>query len=227
MELVPRGRSSLIATTIYANLHRPRNEMGWRDFLRVPKKHRRARSEARGEVESLKGPSDVDLVALRITESTPDLRIGTSTLPTPSPLAFRDQEPNGTQAIISRMIHLTALFSHNTDPHSVSDQILSVPGKGRDQSNGDRPKSPGHTVDQRATSEGKSNWGSTAYATTKLAINLVKESSDAFPPLKSVAGGLSAILNHCDVHNIPLMLPAHYAYSCPSKQLPVGKQLNH
>ena len=55
-----------------------------------------------------------------------------------------------------------------------------------------------------------SNWGSTAYATTKLAINLVKESADVFPPLKSVAGGLSAILDHCDVrftsHTTPAMV---------------------
>ena len=201
-----------------------RNEMGWRDLLRVPKKHRRARSEVRSEVEYLKDTSDVDLVGSRPTESTPDLRIGSSTLPTPSPLTSRNQNSNGTRAIISRTIHLTALFSFNKDPHSVSDQILSIPGRG--QSDGNHPKPPGHTVDPKATSEGKSNWSSTAYSTTKLAINLVKESSDAFPPLKSVTGGLSAILNHCDVHNIPVMLPAHYAYSCPSKQLPVGKQLN-
>ena len=56
-------------------------------------------------------------------------------------------------------------------------------------------------------SEGKSSWGSTAYATTKSAINLVKESSDAFPPLKSVVGCLSAVLNHCDVRFILFMPP--------------------
>ena len=31
---------------------------------------------------------------------------------------------------------------------------------------------------------------------------MVKESSDVFPPLKSVAGGLSAILDHCEVNSI-------------------------
>ena len=82
-----------------------------------------------------------------------------------------------------------------TDPDTVPNQILPVPG--RDQSS--LPGSSDHTVDPRKTPESKSDWKSTAYATTKLAINLVKESSDAFPPLKSVAGGLSAILNHCDV----------------------------
>ena len=39
----------------------------------------------------------------------------------------------------------------------------------------------------------------TGYAANKSAIDLMKESSDAFPPLKSVAGDLSAILNHCEV----------------------------
>jgi len=70
--------------------------MEWRDFLPAPKKHRRARSGARTEVGSLKDPSDADLVAPRPTESTPDLRVGTSTLPMPSPLTSRDQESNGT-----------------------------------------------------------------------------------------------------------------------------------
>ena len=184
--------------------------MGWRDFLPVPKIHRRTRSGARSEVGSLKGPSDVDLIAPRPTESTPDLRIGVPTLPTPNPLDSRDQESDGTRTMISWTVHLTTLFSCNTGPHSVSNQIIFVPG--RDRGDGDHPKFPGHVVDPRTASEGRSGWSSTAYATTKLAINLVKESSDAFPPLKSVAGGLSAILNHCDVHYIPCM-PPHALHS--------------
>ena len=84
---------------------------------------------------------------------------------------------------------------HNTDPNTNSDRILAVPG--REESS--PPKSSGHTTYTGAAPEKKFDWKSTAYATTKLAINLVKESSDAFPPLKSVAGGLSAILDHCEV----------------------------
>ena len=63
----------------------------------------------------------------------------------------------------------------------------------------DLPEIPDDTVDPEVVPESKPGWKSTAYTTTKLAINLVKESSDIFPPLKSVAGGLSAILDHCDV----------------------------
>ena len=105
-------------TTIYASLHRPRDEMKWRDFLPVPKKHRRARSGARSEVGTLKGPSDVDLLAPRLTESTPDLRVSTSTLPTSSPLTSRNQEFNGTQTVISPTIHLTVLFAQHRLPLS-------------------------------------------------------------------------------------------------------------
>ena len=100
-------------------------------------------------------------------------------------------------------------LSRNPDPSPVSDQISSVPGS--------HPESSGHTVDSRVAPENKPSWGSTAYATTKLAINLVKESSDIFPPLKSVVGGLSVILDHCDVEYIPLRLP-HPLYSQPSQQ---------
>ena len=111
-------------------------------------------------------------------------------------------------------------FSRNTDHFSFSDRIRSVFGKGR----GDSPESTDHMavdpratsenqsdwksttdhmdVDPRAASENQSDWKSTTYATTRLAINLVKESSDVFPPLKSVAGGLSAILNHCEVRSM-------------------------
>ena len=42
---------------------------------------------------------------------------------------------------------------------------------------------------------------------TKLAINLVKESADAFHSLKSVVGSLSAILDHCDVRFTFLIAP--------------------
>ena len=57
------------------------------------------------------------------------------------------------------------------------------------------------------TDKNGSDWKSTAYNATKLAINLVKESADTFPPLGSVAGGLSAILDHCDVQPTPHTVP--------------------
>jgi len=202
------------------------NSPGYTINLRATSEGESNSSSTTYATTTLKGTSNVDRVAPHPTESTPALRISASTMLTPSPLTSHDQESNGTQSIISWMIHPSNnTFLCNTDPNLVSNQDLSVPG--RDQSDGDHPEPPGHTVDPRATSKGKSSWVSTAYATTKLAINLVKESSDVFPPLKSVAGGLSAILSHCDVRMFCSCCPTHYAYSCPSKLLPAGRQLNH
>ena len=56
-----------------------------------------------------------------------------------------------------------------------------------------------YVVDPTAAYEKKSDWKSTAYASAGLAIDVLKESSDAFTPLKSVVGGLSAILKYYDV----------------------------
>jgi hypothetical protein len=42
-------------------------------------------------------------------------------------------------------------------------------------------------------------WKSTASSTAKLFLHGVRESADAFPPLKSVAGGLCFILENCEV----------------------------
>jgi len=65
-------------------------------FLRLPKSHRQARSKARSEIGPIGGQSEADLATPRPTaESTPDLQIGTSTLPEPSPLVLSKQESNG------------------------------------------------------------------------------------------------------------------------------------
>ena len=95
-----------------------------------------------------------------------------------------------------RATHLTILL-RNTD-HDVTRSVPSDRHLG----------SSSYTVDPIATRENKPTWKSTAYSTTKLAINMVKESSDVFPPLKSVVGGLSAILQHCDVRST-YSIPPH------------------
>ena len=61
------------------------------------------------------------------------------------------------------------------------------------------PELPRHTTNSTAAYEDKPNWKSTLHASTGLVIDVVKESSDVFTPLKAVAGGLSAILKHYDV----------------------------
>jgi len=75
--------------------------MKWREFLRAPKKHRRTQSNARSEVGSIEGQGGVDLAVPRPAESTPDLRIGSSALPTSNTLTPRGQESNGMETTLS------------------------------------------------------------------------------------------------------------------------------
>ena len=77
------------------HLHQLNDKMKFPKFLRLPKGHRRARSKARSEIGPIEGQNEADPATPRPIESTPDLRIGTSTLPTPGPLTLHDQESNG------------------------------------------------------------------------------------------------------------------------------------
>ena len=77
---------------------------------------------------------------------------------------------------------------------SVSDDHLTVPNV--DNSTPVKPSSP------TPTHENKPDWKSTLHASAGLVIDVVKESSDAFTPLKAVAGGLSAILKHYDARHV-------------------------
>ena len=94
-------------------------------------------------------------------------------------------------------LHLIVL-PPNADTTAVSDPT---------QSEGEHLKSQDRTPEQSAATnenKSKSSWKSTAYASAKVVIDVVKESSDAFPPLKSAVGGLAAILKHCDVRSVSL-----------------------
>ena len=62
----------------------------------------------------------------------------------------------------------------------------------------DNSPEPGASVNEK-----KSGWKSTAFATTKLLLRGVRDSADAFGPLKSVAGGLCFILENCEVWSLP------------------------
>ena len=79
--------------------------------------------------------------------------------------------------------------------------------------NVDTPAGPDHipqdhrpgenTESNTAVNEKKSNWKSTTFATAKLLLRGVRDSADAFGPLKSVAGGLCFILENCEVQSSP------------------------
>ena len=65
-----------------------------------------------------------------------------------------------------------------------------------------------------AGDESESDWKTTATASAKLLLRGVSSSSDAFAPLKSVAGGLCFILENCEVRLPPRMLSA--TLTCPA-----------
>ena len=85
-------------------------------FLCLPTSHRRNRSKTRSEVGPIEGQSKVDSATSCPTESTPDLRVGTPTLPDPSLLALRDWKSIGMQTILFRLIHLSPLFCTTQTP---------------------------------------------------------------------------------------------------------------
>jgi len=53
--------------------------------------------------------------------------------------------------------------------------------------------------DDGAGDKGKDAGWRTAYATARMAVDVAKESSDMFLPLKAVVGAVSALMKHCDV----------------------------
>ena len=187
--------------------------MGIRDLLRLPRKHRRARSNVQSEVNTSQGRR-VDLGTL--PRSEPNLGIGSSILLEPVLSASENRESNGTWTTALRVIYLTILS--RDAGNFASDPTQPIAGTAQTE----HSEPPEHTVKPGTADENKQDWKSTAYAATKLAINIVKESSDTFPPLKSVVGGLSAILDHCDVRSIPRTIP-YNPHDYPSKQWLVVK----
>ena len=63
------------------------------------------------------------------------------------------------------------------------------------------PAVPGSVGVGADTSKNTSDWKHTTSSAAKLFLRTVKETSDAFPPLKSVAAGLCAILDNCEVRS--------------------------
>ena len=79
----------------------------------------------------------------------------------------------------------------------------SVTGGGHERE-GDEPGADDESVGPTAAAdESASGWTTTATASAKLLLRGVSSSSDAFGPLKSVAGGLCFILENCEVRLPP------------------------
>lgn len=165
-------------------------------FLSPPPKGQRARSKARSDVEATQDPSETDLTAV-LPPAKQDPEPGASTSPTFAPPTLQSGVSSGASTSVFWEIRLIVLpwISDNVIPESAQ----SVTRKAK------RPGSRDYILNWRAVSsesKSESSWKSTAYASTKLVVDVVRESSDVFPPFKSVVGGLTAVLKHCDVRSV-------------------------
>jgi hypothetical protein len=82
--------------------------------------------------------------------------------------------------------------------------------------NRDRTGSTDDTVDPRATSKSRLNLVSLASSGARLILLGIKESTDAFPPLKSTAAALCFILDNYEVR--ANLRPSSVLRSLPSSQ---------
>ena len=98
--------------------------------------------------------------------------------------------------------------------------------------NVDNSAVPDHVQESPHTDEGEpgagdenkfGRWKSTVSAMTKLLLHGVRESTDAFGPLKSVAGGLCFFLENYEVR-LSSAYAVHGAYGYLSKRKQTNKQ---
>ena len=100
-----------------------------------------------------------------------------------------------------------------------ADKTRAVERGERDDSSGSLPQPEPHVVvgsgrerernetnaddESAAVDENRPGWKSTASASAKLLLRGVRDTADAFGPLKSVAGGLCFILENYEVRHPP------------------------
>ena len=82
----------------------------------------------------------------------------------------------------------------------------SVTSGDREREENEPSAGDGNVGPSDAVNESESDWKATASASAKLLLRGVSSSSEAFGPLKSVAGGLCFILENCEVRLLPCML---------------------
>ena len=126
-------------------------------------------------------------------------------VPSPSTPIMHGGKPESTW---TRLFHLLYLIvpSDSTEPPATPDQVLEVV----------EPDESGPTA-----SKEKSDWKSAAVSTAKLLLRGVRDSADAFGPLKSVAGGLCFVLENYEVR------PASPIYHQQYLQYPSERRQTH
>ena len=133
-----------------------------------------------------RGRSSLDPDVKGVAGSRPSQEIKHASSPLSVTSISRKQGPNGTWALSAQLLYLIAPLE-DADTSVIRDH---TPQQVRPDENADSGA---------AANERKSSWKSTALATAKLLLRGVRDSADAFGPLKSVAGGLCFILENCEV----------------------------
>ena len=143
------------------------------------------------------GRGEVDLSPPRLTTgSTPDLHIGASFSATPGTSTAHDQRPNGMQTVTSLDHPSDRSFLHDLADHlSIPDRFRSMLSKRQSKPT----ESSNPTMETSAGDGAKLGWKTATSSATKLLLLGVRDSADAFGPLKSVVGGLYFILENCEV----------------------------
>ena len=143
------------------------------------------------EKEGGQGEPRLDLDVKLAAGSGPSRKDERAHSPPPVTSIPLKQEPDSTWAVSSRLLYLIVPL-HNADASAVPDQTQREPSPDE------------NTESNAAASDKKPNWKSTAYASAKLLLRGVRDSADAFGPLKSVVGGLCFILENCEVWSSPM-----------------------
>jgi len=98
-----------------------------------------------------------------------------------------------------------------------------VTGGGREQEGNEPSADNAGVKPSAAPEENKPDWGSAASASAKLLLRGVRDSADAFGPLKAVAGGLCFILENCEVC-FPSTNASHNSHGCYSVRRQTDKR---
>ena len=77
--------------------------------------------------------------------------------------------------------------------------ITITPADADNSTTGDHGEESRGKHQQDTIGQHKDDWRSTVSASAKLLLYTVRVSADAFPPLKSIAGGLCSILENFEV----------------------------
>ena len=140
------------------------------------------------EVSRSRSRLDPDVGSDAGSRRSPEIKQASS-LPSITPIA-PNQEPSGTWTLSPQQLFLITLMD-NADTPVIPDRVQ-------------QDLRPDENAEPRAAANEKgSDWKSTASATARLLLRGVRDSADAFPPLKSVAGGLCFILENCEVWFTP------------------------